>query len=808
MLSLRKIVKKNIVFILIFTILSCITYWKIFFGNVFINGQLLVSFYGPYKENLPFKNNGWDQLRIYFPYYKFTFDEFKKFRIPLWNPYAFAGHPHAADFQSAVFYPLNIFGLFLSQITFWHILVTTAPILGSFFTFLYLRSLNLSKISSVFGAISFGFSPLLLTWSNEVIMSPHSIIWLPLILYSIENYLRVKSKKYLILLIISSIFTFLAGYMQTTIYLFIFVIAYLIFKYLINVTKKVSPYIRIILALLLGTSIAAIQLVPSAELFLNSARSNIPLTKILYDFLIPPEGLLTFFTPDYFGNPATYNFFRRGSAQYYESIMFIGIGLLLFALFAIFVTRNNYLKFGYRFSKNFIFFLLIIFLVSLSTTLDLPTSKLFLSLPIPFLSTSIANRVLFIPAFCLSIVGAVGMDAWLRIRNSSINRLIYLLGCVYLILISYALMAKTFGFPYYGVSKFSLNQSATISLRNLIIPTGVFTVISLLIMFGIKISKKVYIASLIILISFLHNFLIGQKYFSYSDKKYVFPNVPVLNFIRNESGLYRSWSTGDKVFENNFATQYKIFWPEGYDSLNNRRYAEFTYAMQGNDVTSFNFRADAGLGRGNLNEIIVNPLRRKLMNILGVKYVMAHSKFIEIMEQNSFKRIVRPELSITSEDDYAIFENLSVLPRAFLASDYQIESDKQSILNKMRSMDFDFSKSVLLEEFPRVSPEPGSGWADIVSYTPKEVSIKTNSKSPKILFLSDNYYPGWRAKIDGHDAKILRADYTFRAVAVDSGEHLVKFYLDSGSFKVGVFISILGIIISSCLLIRKNSIIS
>src|SRR3989338_2028804 len=142
----------------LFTVLSLLLFWPIFTGKVNLNGNLLVSFYAPYGENLPYKNSGWDALRIYFPFYKVTLEAIGNFQVPLWNPYAFSGHPHMADFQTAVFYPLNIFGFFLPQIEFWHLLRITPMILAAFFTFLFLKNLRLSMLAAIFGSLTFGFS--------------------------------------------------------------------------------------------------------------------------------------------------------------------------------------------------------------------------------------------------------------------------------------------------------------------------------------------------------------------------------------------------------------------------------------------------------------------------------------------------------------------------------------------------------------------------------------------------------------------------------------------------------------------------
>ena len=53
--------------------------------------------------------------------------------------------------------------------------------------------------------------------------------------------------------------------------------------------------------------------------------------------------------------------------------------------------------------------------------------------------------------------------------------------------------------------------------------------------------------------------------------------------------------------------------------------------------------------------------------------------------------------------------------------------------------------------------------------------LAVETPTPQLLFLSDAYYPDWQATIDGREAKILRADYAFRAVVVPAGNHEVTF---------------------------------
>ena len=130
------------------------------------------------------------------------------------------------------------------------------------------------------------------------------------------------------------------------------------------------------------------------------------------------------------------------------------------------------------------------------------------------------------------------------------------------------------------------------------------------------------------------------------------------------------------------------------------------------------------------------------------------------------------------------------------------------ILKKLLKLFYDplfDSKTILLEKKP--FPEPTNSQineAKIIEYTPNKVTIETNSDAPKLLFLSDNYYPGWIATIDGIETPILVADYTFRAVGVPAGSHKVIFLYDPLSFKVGLGISIFALIILTlCLRLKR-----
>ncbi len=68
---------------------------------------------------------------------------------------------------------------------------------------------------------------------------------------------------------------------------------------------------------------------------------------------------------------------------------------------------------------------------------------------------------------------------------------------------------------------------------------------------------------------------------------------------------------------------------------------------------------------------------------------------------------------------------------------------------------------------------------------PWNKSLRIQTRKPALLVVSDLYYPGWRALLDGSDWPIFRADYLFRAVLIPSGQHIVEFKYQPWSFALG-----------------------
>jgi hypothetical protein len=115
-------------------------------------------------------------------------------------------------------------------------------------------------------------------------------------------------------------------------------------------------------------------------------------------------------------------------------------------------------------------------------------------------------------------------------------------------------------------------------------------------------------------------------------------------------------------------------------------------------------------------------------------------------------------------------------------------------LQWMQRADFDPAREVVLigGQGAELAPDRPVALSPcyLVTYAPELITINADLPQDGYLVLTDAYYPGWTATIDGQPAAIERADLMFRAVKVPAGSHRVELRYQPQSFSIGLLISI------------------
>ncbi|MBI5603713.1 MAG: YfhO family protein [Deltaproteobacteria bacterium] len=225
-----------------------------------------------------------------------------------------------------------------------------------------------------------------------------------------------------------------------------------------------------------------------------------------------------------------------------------------------------------------------------------------------------------------------------------------------------------------------------------------------------------------------------------------------------------------------------------------------------------------------LSEKTSDPRATDILRLMNAKFLL----WPEAIPDSTFKLVHKGESYVLLEDSSKkilshppkikmivshLYENKSVLPRAFLVSKYSVVRNGKERIELFEKKRFDPTQTVLLEEAPD-QPRPTKGLVPdidgvrLVNFALNQMDLDVSCTGPRLLFLSETYYPGWKVWVDGKREKIYRANHAFRAVALSPGRHSIIFKYQPFSFYFGLTVSsltLMGLIVSLILLRRKSS---
>jgi uncharacterized membrane protein YfhO len=135
---------------------------------------------------------------------------------------------------------------------------------------------------------------------------------------------------------------------------------------------------------------------------------------------------------------------------------------------------------------------------------------------------------------------------------------------------------------------------------------------------------------------------------------------------------------------------------------------------------------------------------------------------------------------------------------------YQAEyfDNTEQVANRLAAPSFDPLHSVILErnsqqmvqytEQTEIAPE---SHVLVLASTLNSITIDASTNIPGWLVVSEIFYPGWKAYVDGQETPISKADLALRAIELYPGHHIVKFIYDPDSFRYGLILTLSGAIL-------------
>lgn len=761
---------------------------------------------------------GGDLAPFLYPNYRFAAENLRQGVIPLWNPHLYSGMPFAADIQAGLFYPINlIVFLLVPNLTYeWlqYLAIFHFWLAGSMM-YLCLRLMrvgwrleigdwkletrkrgsetgerglgaaegglaagSISPMAAFAGALAFQFSDLFIVHFGNLNMIAVAA-WLPLVfllfhLSLVHRSLGLAAASGAVLAIAT-----LAGHIQITLFILLTLGFYAVWvtgsalsnwwsnvsaetkseirasRFTFYVLQTLQPFLALLTMLIFTIGLAALLILPAYEMSQYTPRAELPYQEAA-QYSLHPAQMVGLLVPNYFGRDPALHW---GPWDRVET-GYIGILTLLLAVISAFFYRGRL--------KLFFIGLAVIALLLAMGGYSLLHGWLYAIAP-GFDQLRAPARFILLLDFSLAVLAALGLDTLLRSRReneqASLATLLKVLtwGLGGLIVVAGPL-------SYYAMLVTQDRNPAifnrAIGAASGVATFAVFTIVALLVLHLIHRNwlREASAGLAVIVIIALDLFTLGYNVdVGRNNPVAGFDHPEAIEFLKNDPNLYRLEVTTD-VWHT---------WQPNTAMLNGKYDAWGLY----NPLTL----ADTTLYWSG-----APPRNTGRYNFLGIKYIIASKagapadgNIVSVFEGD-------PQINI--------YLNQDALARVLFVGQSAVVANQDAAWEAIRADDFDPASLVILERGQLLDIQPNSTLA-VVTYDLHHVAVAVETDQPGYLVLSDAYYPGWRATIDGQPAIIERANYAFRAVYVPAGQHTVEFVFEPLIWKIGLGVSGLTLLI-------------
>ena len=167
------------------------------------------------------------------------------------------------------------------------------------------------------------------------------------------------------------------------------------------------------------------------------------------------------------------------------------------------------------------------------------------------------------------------------------------------------------------------------------------------------------------------------------------------------------------------------------------------------------------------------PASSHILDLLGVKYLV------------SLWPVSSPGFDLVKQNVWQIYKNNNAFPRVFLVNKEVVTADLAGTMHRMQEH-ISYGTT-----------------ARIIHYDLNRVTIEAESGPDSTLVLTDTFYSGWRASVDGGPARIFPAFYMFRGIDLPAGKHEIIFTYRPDYFYPALLVTLLAILTSIGYFLRE-----
>lgn len=658
-----------------------------------------------------------------------------------WNPHQAAGGPFFANAVGAgVLNPQYLPFLLFEPNAALHVVLILDMVIGGIGMFLLARHFGLAWVAALGGALAFQLGDPMAQFAAWNPMVTGAWVWLPWALLCCERLLLVQSRGRVAALAGVLVLQLLTGYVHTvglTYQLILFRLGWEMLTW--PAARSRGLLLAAAAALAIPPLATAVQLLPYVDFARVSFRVTIPAGELVRLRTLPLSEYV------------------RTTAARLPPVPFMAASLLLAAV-APFVANAR---------RHILFYVLIGLLYGvLALGTVTPLFSLYVWLPPGGIVLNVPYRLFWISGFCLSLLAAFGLDELARRLDRPRPQWTLLL---VIISVAIALLAFTPG---------GLRRTETVAVASILIATAAASTRPSLAMPAAWVALAALALNLLAVPvrwreALLPSLDVPRTYapvfaslgpFGAQERVFFMPGILDVNLTPRTATLFGVPSFSE------------------YEVLPSNRYFQYLAMMR------------SGAPARGLHDTDLTPrwlrsgVRRRLIDAASIRYLVAVAGMDSVAGLLDLPRVPVPT------EKLHVYRNEQALPRARYVPRIEVVPDAAALLERLAYGEEDLTEVALVEESPSSSftGAPGArpgGTAEIVVNDPEHLVIEVDVPERGFLTLSDTYYAGWRATVNGAAAQILRANYLFRLVEVPAGRSRVEFRYRPVHIEVGALIS-------------------
>jgi hypothetical protein len=694
-------------------------------------------------------NEGW-QLR------SFGVEEIRSGRgFPLWNPFVYGGQPYLAILPGPVFYPTSLLYLImpLHRAIGWTFVLHT--FLSGVFAYLAARSIRLERVPAAVTGLAFmltGFVVSTLYGGHDGRM--FAMVLIPLAFTFLERGLDSGRYSWFLalgLVIALQIFT---PHIQLMYYSSLALTLYAAMRIGQRArsegARTALPLVGLwAMAFGVAALVGLAQLLPTVQILDVAVRGGAGESGYAFasSWALPPQEISALFLPDLIGSLGTY----WGSNPFKLHTEYLGtvpLGLVLVALTAVRRDRRVTILATTALVCG-------LFALGAAT----PVHRLAYAV-LPFVKQFRAPSMMLGPAsLMIALLAGLGWQHVLDARRE--GRAIawtwaFALASPFLLLGLAAAVGpeglmrwvRTAWFPAGWTRSPAMDPTAALQINGWFLLLGIGGSVGAAWAVGTR-RAPVWVVTLLLLLCVADGWRINDRYLRTVDPETVFPSDTLVRHLRAELDV------GERAFPPAGMTGY------GPSELSVHRIPTVT------GIQKFRLewyeRFTGGLGMQNVGTMAA-------LGLLDVGFIVAGS--------GVSSDVLSLEATAPRGSAYRV---LSDVPHAFFPRRVEATTDTAEALRRV--LEADPLDLAIVEG--DVAPDAGEGVATITLYEPNEIVLDVQASRAGLLFLSEVYYPAWRARIDGEPVRIYKTNTAFRGIVVPAGSHEVTFRYSAAEFRTG-----------------------